>query len=120
MRITRYMTSNPLDLKSSEALCNFIGIDQPIQEIIKSNFKLMHKMVKAGKPESILDQLKFQSRACGHIQIRDYPISERSKRTPLFAGLILYNAIPADIKILPHKKIKRLLKKGDISYNPHK
>ena len=118
MRINRYMTSNPLGLSSSEALCNYIGVDQPIQDIIKSNFKLMHKMIKDRKPESIMDQVKFPSRSCGQTQIRNYPISERSKRSPLFSGLRLYNAISAGIKILPQKKIKRLLKKGDISYNP--
>ena len=120
MRINRYMTTNPLGLSSSEALCNYLGIDQPIQEIMKSNFKLMHKMIKSKKPESILDQMKFLSRSCGQIQIRNYPISEKSKRSPLYSGLRLYNAMSADVKILPHKKIKILLKKGDISYNPHK
>merc|ERR1711954_219148 len=117
MCINRQMTYNPLGLSSSEALCKYIGIDQPIQEILKSNFKLMHKMIKAKEPQSILDQLRFPSRSCGFIQIRDYPVTERSKRSPLFYSLKLYNAISPDIRILPPMRIKSLMKKSNISYN---
>ena len=107
MRINCQMTLNPLGLRSSEALCIFIGIDEPLQEIIKSNFKTIHKMIKSGKPRSILDQLQFPTRSCGYIQIKDYPLSEKSKRSPLYSGIKLYNAVPANFKILPHKVVKK-------------
>ena len=74
MRINRYMTSNPEGLKSSEALCKSIGIDEPLQEILKSNFKLIHKMIKARKPQSIMEEIKFPSRSCRHLSIKNYPL----------------------------------------------
>ena len=77
-------------------------------------------MIKAGKPQSIIEEIKFPSRSCGHLNIKNYPLSERSKRSPLYSGLRLYNAIPMDFKVLPQKVLKKRLKKYDIDYNPFK
>merc|ERR1711954_433095 len=50
-RINKYMTFNHNQLSNSEALCHYLKIDTPRQEILKSNFKLTHKMIKSKKPE---------------------------------------------------------------------
>ena len=120
MRVNRAMTSNPQGLRSTEALCNFIGIDKPNQDILKANLILIHKMIKAKKPQSILNQLRFPSRSCGFIKIRDFPLTEHSKRSALNSGLNLYNAIHQDYKVLPNKSLKKKLKKMDIDYDPPK
>ena len=46
MKINQYMTSNPVGLKSTEALCNYIKIDSPQQEIRRSNLTLIYKIVE--------------------------------------------------------------------------
>ena len=77
-------------------------------------------MIRAKKPQSIMDEIKFPSRSCGHLSIKNYPQSERSRRSPLSAGLRLYNAIPLDVRILPQKALRKKLRKYDIDYNPFK
>ena len=110
------MTSNPKGLRSDKAICHFINTDQPRQDLIKSNLILTHKILERKKPEQILNQIVFPSRSCGQVRIRDYPQSERAKRSPLAAGLRLYIAIPQDFKVLPNKILKQKLRKIEINY----
>ena len=117
MRINRFMSTNPEGLKSNEALCNYLNIDDPNQEIIKHNFKFMHKMLQNKQPMDIIDRLKIPKRSCSRIYIKGSNYTQRSKRSPIFAGVELYNAMPASLKYLPHKQMKKKLKKVNINYS---
>ena len=117
MRINREMTSNPESLTSSDALCHYLKIDKPIQEIIKTNLILFHKILENKKPQSIMNQIKIPNRSCGKLYVKDYPIYERSQRSPLAAGLKLLNAVDPDTKILPNKVLKRKLKTHEVKYS---
>ena len=120
MRINRLMTSNPEGLRSDEAICKYVGVDQPRQDILKSNFLMIHKILEKMKPDQIINHLNFPNRICGQITIKNYPQSERSKRSPLYSGLKLYNAIPQNYRILPNKVLKKKLQKLEIKYSPYK
>ena len=114
------MTCNPQGLNSTKALCHFLKIDSPRQEILKSNFKLMHKMLKSGQPKHIMDKLIIPKRSKSMIYVKGHFQTERAKRSPLSAGIRLYNAISPDIKVLPQKQLKKKLKKHDIDYPLYK
>ena len=85
MRINRLMTSNPEGLRSDEAICKYVGVDQPRQDILKSNFLMIHKILEKMKPDQIINHLNFPNRICGQITIKNYPASDRSKRSPLYS-----------------------------------
>ena len=114
------MTCNPQGLNSTEALCHFLKINTPRQEILKSNFKLMHKMIKSNQPKHIMDKLILPKRSNGMIYVKGHFQTERAKRSPLCAGIRLFNAIPPNFKVLPHKMVKKKLRKLDIEYSVHK
>ena len=107
-------------LKSKSALCHYLGIDTPDQDIIKANFLLTHKMISSNQPKQILDQINIPRRSCGKLYFKGKFQSERAKRSPIVAGISLYNALPQSIKILPHKKLKLKLKKLEIKYSMYK
>ena len=120
MRINRQMTSNPLGLISRNAICNYLKIDTPRQDIIKSNFTLIHKFLKRKQPEQILNKLQIPKRSSGKIYVKGKNKSERTRRSPLDAGIQLYNALPQNVKVLPCKVLKKKLKNLDIKYSPFK
>ena len=120
MRINRQMTSNPLGLISRNAICNYLKIDTPRQDIIKSNFSLMHKFIKRKQPEQIINKLQIPKRSSAKIFVKGQNKSERSRRSPLDAGIRLYNALPQNIKVLPCKILKKKLKTLEIKYSPFK
>ena len=117
MSINRQMTSNPEGLRSTTALCRYLQIDEPRQELIKHNFCLMHKIIQNRRPQDIMDKLVLPRRKCGKIYIKGSKYSQRSKRSPIVAGVELYNAIPAEFKALPHKMMKKRLKKLTVNYS---
>ena len=117
MRINRQMTDNPQGLRSTSALCKFLDIDEPKQEMIKHNFALFHKIIQNKQPDDILQKLILPKRRTGKIYIRGTKMSQRSQRSPIMAGINLFNAIPSDFCSLPHKMMKRKLKKLHINYS---
>ena len=79
MRINHWMTSNPEGLRSKNALCHYLDIDTPRPEIVKSNFILMHKMIRSKMPEKILSHLILPRRSSGKMHIRGIFYTERAK-----------------------------------------
>ena len=120
MRINRNMTTNPEGLRSSSALCKYLGIDEPKQELIKHNFTLFHKIIQHKQPEDIMSKLKMPRRRIGKVYISGSNMSMRSQRSPIMAGIQLYYAIPPDFRALPHKLMKRKLTKLQINYSMFK
>ena len=114
------MTSNPLGLASKSGLCNYLKIDTPRQDIIKSNFTLIHKFLKTKQPSQIISKLIIPKRSSGKIYVKGKNKSLRSQKSVLEAGISLYNALPQNLKILPQKLLKKQLKKVDINYSPYK
>ena len=117
MNINRKMFTNIEGLRSTSAICRKLNLDEPRQEILKSGFKLIHKMIETRKPEQIVNKLKIPSRKSSKVYMRDGIRSVRASRSPLNAALELYNAIPANFRVMNHKKMKRDLKKVSISYS---
>ena len=117
MRVNWAMTNNPEGLRSTSALCRQLKIDKPKEDLIKHNFTLMHKMIQNRLPEDIMKDLIIPKRRCGKIYVRGSKYTQKSRRSPIVAGIYLYNAIPADFKALPHKLMKKKLKKLTISYS---
>ena len=117
MRINRQMTDNPQGLKSTSALWEFLDIDEPKQEMIKHNFALFHKIIQTKQPDDIIQKLKIPKRRTGKIYIKGTNMSQRSQRSPIMAGINLFNAIPPDFRSLPHKLMKQKLKKIQINYS---
>ena len=116
MRINRYMTSNPLILRSNEAISNFLNVDLPKQELIKTAFKNIHKIVKSRKPQHIINELHIPNRKSSKIYTKSGKQTQRSGRSPLNAAIDLYNAMPSHYKVMDVKKVKKNLKKVNISY----
>ena len=110
MCINRCITSNPEWLRSNNVLCNYISADAPSQDTINSNLILMHKMFQNKKPDQIVNHLNFLKRSFGKVNVKDYPLSYRSRRSPLVAGVQLNNAIPQNYRIFPKKMLKKKLK----------
>ena len=111
------MTSNLEGLRKTEALCNKLKIDQPRQEIIKSAFKFIHKIIEKKKPRHIIDKLKIPKRITGRVYLKGGTKSVRANRSPINASVELYNTIPPNFRVLPHSKMKKRLKTVDIKYS---
>ena len=119
-KVNRFMTTNPEGLKSISALCRYLDIDDPLQDIVKSSFTFIHKIIQTKRPEQIIDQLNIPRRSSAKIYFKGKPNSLRSRRTPINSCIDLYNAIPMDFKLLPHKKMKSKLKNLKINYSIYK
>ena len=111
------MHINTQGLRSTPAICRQLQVDEPRQELIKTSFAYIHKIIEQKKPEQIISNLKLPSRKSGKVYIRGGARSVRNIRTPIDAAVELYNAIPSDFRILKHKKLKRRLKKVEIQYS---
>ena len=59
MRINQDMTNSPEGLCSYLAICKSINIDTPRQDIVKTSFTLIHKMIE--RLELILSYQYFQN-----------------------------------------------------------
>ena len=111
------MTDNTLGLRSTSALCGHLRIDEPKQELIKHNFSLFHKILQTKQPADIINKLIIPKRRTSKIYVKGSRNTQRSMRSPIHAGVTLYNAMPAEIKQLPHKMMICRLRKVDINYS---
>ena len=57
MRVNRYMTTNPEGSKSNSALCKYLKIDEPLQDLIISSFYFIHKVIQTKSPDKIIKNL---------------------------------------------------------------
>ena len=103
------MFNNTEGLRSTSAICKRLKIDEPRQEIIKSSFKFIHKIIEHNKPTQITSQLKIPSRKTSRVYLRDGTRSVRASRSPIDASVELYNAIPPKFRAIRHKKLKKQL-----------
>ena len=70
MRINKTMTSNPEGLQSHAAICKAINMDEPRQDIVKSSFTLIHKMIQRKQLEQILNQINIPERSNGKVYVK--------------------------------------------------
>ena len=111
MRVNRAMLTNIEGLRSTSAICKKLNIHEPQQELVKSSFSHIHKIIENKKPQQIIDKLNLPKRSTGKVYIKGGIRSVRSSRSHINAAIDLYNAIPSDFRTLKHKKLKSKLKK---------
>ena len=111
------MFSNIEGLRSTNAICNKLKIDDPRQDLIKSSFKFIHKIIENQKPEQIVENLRIPKRKTGKVYLAGGTRSIRNTRSPINSSVELFNAIPPDFRMLNHKKLKTKLKKVNIQYS---
>ena len=73
------------------------------QDILKSSFKQIHKIIETKKPKQIISHLKLPSRKSGEIYIKGGTKSSRAERSPINAAVALYNAIPSSFRVIDTK-----------------
>ena len=117
MRVNRAMHSNTEGLRSTSAICRKLKIDEPRQELIKTTFSHIHKIIEHKRPQQIISKLRLPSRKTGKVYLRTGTKTVRSGRSPINSAIELYNAIPPDFRTIKHKKLKSKLKKVDIQYS---
>ena len=117
MRVNRAMHNNIEGLRSTSAICRQLKIDEPRQELIKSTFSYIHKIIENKKPDQIISKLRLPNRKSGKVYIRGGSRSMWNVKTPIHAAINRYNAIPADFRTIKHKKLKPKLKKVNIEYS---
>ena len=117
MRVNKVMFSNVEGLRSSTAICKKLNIDDPRQDLIKSSLKFIHKILENQKPDQIINSLKLPRQKTGKVYLQDGIRSVRNSRSPINASIELFNAIPADFRMIQHKRLKSKLKKVNIQYS---
>ena len=114
MRANRAMFTNREGLQSTEAICNKLSLDQPIQDIIKTSLKFIHKVVETREPKQISKKLIIPRRKVGKIYTR---CGQKVTKSTLGSTVELFNAIPVDFRNQKHKRLKSKLKKVKIEYS---
>ena len=117
MRVNKSMFSNVEGLRSTNAICNKLKIDDPRQDLIKASFKFIHKIIENKKPDQIVRNLKIPKRKTSKVYLAGGTRSIRNIRSPINSAVELYNAIPPDVRMLSHKKLKTKLKRVNIQYS---
>ena len=117
MRVNKAMFTNTEGLRSSAAICKKLKIDDPRQDLIKSSFKFIHKIIENHKPDQIVNNLKLPKRKTGKVYLQGGTRSIRNTRSPINASIELFNAIPPDFRTIKHKRLKSKLKKVNIEYS---
>ena len=112
MRTNHEMFKNIEGLRSTSAICNYLKIYDPRQDITKTSFKQIHKIIENRKPEHIVSQLKIPKRKSGKVYLRGGVKSIRSSHSPIHASIELFNAIPPAFRALKHKKNKKPTQKS--------
>ena len=105
---------------SNKRICSKISIDLPDQLLKKSTVNLIHKMITANKPPSIMKLLKRNRipRKCMKLSLVKGFRTRKGRRSPLSKGICIYNEIPPFLKSLPVLQMKRKLKKLRIDEIP--
>ena len=114
MRANRAMFTNREGLRSTEAICNKLSLDEPRQDIIKTSLKFIHKIVETREPKQISKKLIIPRRKVGKI----YTIcGQKVTKSTLGSTVELFNAIPVKFRNQKHKRLKSKLKKVNIEYS---
>ena len=98
--------------KSNIDINDSLKWEEPKQEMFKSAIRMIHKIVKTGKPREIIKKLRLQrSRNCCGIFLRNPPKKESFKRNLICKSYQLYNIIPEELRTENPKRFKKQLKK---------
>ena len=95
-------------------LCNNIKVEPPDQKVLKINTQYIAKIFFEKEVDQILEMLKINSRMGSKIYFKN-PVKPTSKAS-LVRHVCLYNALPLDLKILNPPRLKRKLKKLNVSF----
>ena len=92
MRTNRAMLNNTEGLRSTEAICHKLNIDEPRQDIVKTSFKFIHSIIDSKQPKQITDMMVIPKRKTSKIYMR----SGNTSKSPIHSAVDLFNAIPPD------------------------
>ena len=117
MRANRAMFTNIEGLRSTSAICHKLNIDEPRQDIVKTSFKFIHRIIENKQPKQITNMMVIPKRKTGKIYMRSGHNSIRTSRSPIHSAVELFNAIPPDFRSNKHRLVKSKLKKVQIKYS---
>ena len=70
-----------------------------------SSLKFINNMLVTQKP------IKLNKRTCADLSFYSFPKLEGLKSTLLYKGIFYYNQLPSDLKYLPSKQFKVVIKR---------
>ena len=76
-----------------------------------SGLNFFHKLVQLKKPENLYKKLKVPNRQCKNFDFSYKKLTKRTKNSPFFQGMTLYNTLPPTYRTLTIKSFKNKVKK---------
>ena len=116
MKVNKWIHGGNTFMQNKKKICDKIGSPMPEKELIDSSVLFIHKLISQTKAKALHKFIYLPNRTVSRIYHR-CP-KKKLYRTPLESHLHLYNQIPAHLKFLNHKQLKRKLKKETIDYTP--
>ena len=88
--------------------CNWVDINEMIK---MSSLKFINNMLVTQKPGTLYSKIKLNKRTCADLSFYSFPKLEGLKSTLLYKGIFYYNQLPSDLKYLPSKQFKVVIKR---------
>merc|ERR1712081_27636 len=96
MQANSAMFTNIEGLRSTSAICHKLNIDEPRQDIVKTGFKFIHRIIESKQPKQITNMMVIPKRKTSKIYMRSGHNSMRTSRSPIHSAVDLFDAIPPD------------------------
>ena len=116
MKINKWIHGGNTFMMNKKKICDKIGSPMPEKELIDISALFIHKLISQAKAKALHNFIYLPNRTVSRVYHR-CP-KKKLYRTPLESHLHLYNQIPAHLKFLNNKQLKRKLKKETIDYTP--
>ena len=120
MKLNRLIFNQNTYKMSNKRICKNIQVELPDQLIKKNTLNMIHKLVVKRETDSIAKRIRIQRhmRMSSKISLNLNLKTKKAKRSILYKGIKMYNAIPANLKTLSVSLFKKRLKKYHINDVP--
>ena len=117
MKLNRLIFNQNTYKMSNKRICKNIQVELPDQLIKKNTLNMIHKLVVKRETDSIAKRIRIQrhTRTSSKISLNLNLKTKKAKRSILYKGIKMYNAIPANLKTLSVSLFKKRLKKYHIN-----
>ena len=105
--------------ESNMNVCTDLGVEEPLQIILKHSVKFIHKVAFTGKPKQITKLMRLPTwRKEGDITPTYYPKKTKFSRNFINEGIRLYNSLDPQIRKLKPSRFKVEIKKWRLFEQP--
>ena len=96
-----------------------LGWKVPEELIAECSALFVHKVITTQKPQSLYNEIRLpRSRLAGQTTTKTAAATNRLARTGLYTAVKNYNRIPANLKMLNPRQLKKKLKKLSLMKKP--